>query len=254
LSITIDKSLLDNAINALGGGSSGALPKDIARLDQTPLNFGDGWVNATARLKPNEVGRVSHVVFMIRNADGTTARTVRVKVPSTAGRVSTQLPRLVNGQRIVTFVENNFGLSPNAPKRRNVVQGPTSRGRDAAGNPILLGDALLVDRIIFDATSPALDARDKAQLDRVARELRGRAGVLLISGFARQNLIDGSKFLKNLSVERARNVANYLSTNGVRAWIRFDGFGAVTSEPGTAADRRVEIRWSSGGREALIQK
>jgi outer membrane protein OmpA-like peptidoglycan-associated protein len=248
LSITIDQSLLDAAINALGGGPSGALPKDIARLDQTPLNFGAGWVNATARLKANEVGRVSHVVFMIRNADGTTARTVRVRVPSTAGRVSTQLPRLVNGQRIVTFVESNYGLSPNAPKRRNVVQGPTARGRDVAGNPILLGDALLVDRIIFDATSPVLDARDKAQLNRLARLLRGQAGLLLISGFARQNLIDGSKFLKNLSIERARNVANYLSTQGVRAWIRFDGYGATTTTPGTADDRRVEIRWSTAGR------
>ncbi|CAB4633901.1 unannotated protein [freshwater metagenome] len=254
LSITINKSLLDAGINALADGSSGSLPQDIARLDQNPLNFGAGWVNATARLKANEVGRVSHVVFMIRNVDGTTARTVRVKVPVAAGRVSTQLPRLVNGQRIVTFVENNFGLSPNAPKRRNVVQGPTSRGRDVAGNPMLLGDSLLVDRIIFDATSPVLDTRDKARLDRVARQLRGRAGVLLISGFARQNLIDSSKFLKNLSVERARNVANYLSSNGVRAWIRFDGYGAITRKPGTTADRRVEIRWSSVGREALIQK
>jgi outer membrane protein OmpA-like peptidoglycan-associated protein len=105
-----------------------------------------------------------------------------------------------------------------------------------------------VDRIIFDAASSALDARDRAQLNRLARELRGRGGVLLISGFARQNLIDDSKFLMNLSTERARNVANYLSSQGVRAWIRFDGYGAITTKPGTAGDRRVDIRWSSAGR------
>ena len=139
-------------------------------------------------------------------------------------------------------------MSPSAPKRRNVVQGPTARGRDATGNPILLGNSLLVDRIIFDAASPALDARDKAQLNRLARELRGRAGMLLISGFARQNLIDSSKFLKNLSIERARNVANHLSNQRGRAGIRFDGYGATTSNPGTADDRRVEIRWSTAGR------
>ena len=254
LSLSINKSLLDVALNTQSDVSSGVLPQDIARLDQTPLNFGAGWVNATGILKNNEVGRVSHVVFMVRNPDGTTARTVRVKVPPTARRVTTQLPRLDDGQRIVTFVENNYGLSPSAPKRRNVVQGPTGRGRDTAGNPILFGESMLVDRIIFDATSPLLDARDRAQLNRLARELRGRAGLLLISGFARQNLIDGSKYLKNLSLERAQNVANYLSTKGVRAWIRFDGYGAITNEPGTAADRRVEIRWSSAGREAFIQK
>ena len=254
LSLTINKSLLDAALNTQSDVSSGELPQDIARLDQTPLNFGSGWITATANLKKNEVGRASHVVFMVRNADGTTARTVRMRVPSAARRLSARLPRLNEGQRIVTFVENNFGLSPSAPKRRNVVQGATGRGRDAAGNPILFGESLLVDRIIFDATSPLLDARDRAQLDRLARELRGRAGLLLISGFARQNLIDGSKFLKNLSIERARNVANYLSSQGVRAWIRFDGYGAITTEPGTANDRRVEIRWSSAGREAFIQK
>ncbi len=254
LAITINGSLLDAGTNAQTEGSTGSLPQDIARLDQTPRNFGAGWIDAIASLKNNEVGRVSHVVFVVRNADGTAARTVRVRVPTNARRITTRLPRLVNGQRIVTFVENNFGLSPNAPKKRNVVQGATGRGRDAAGNPILFGDSLLVDRIIFDPTSPVLDSRDKAQLDRLSRELRGRAGLLLISGFARQNLIDGSKFLKNLSIERARNVANYLATQGVRAWIRFDGYGAITTEPGTATDRRVEIRWSSAGREALIQK
>ncbi|CAB4642806.1 unannotated protein [freshwater metagenome] len=254
LSLTINKSLLDAALNTQSDVSSGELPQDIARLDQTPLNFGSGWITATANLKKNEVGRASHVVFMVRNADGTTARTVRMRVPSAARRLSARLPRLNEGQRIVTFVENNFGLSPSAPKRRNVVQGATGRGRDAAGNPILFGESLLVDRIIFDATSPLLDARDRAQLDRLARELRGRAGLLLISGFARQNLIDGSKFLKNLSIERARNVSNYLSSQGVRAWIRFDGYGAITTEPGTANDRRVEIRWSSAGREAFIEK
>jgi outer membrane protein OmpA-like peptidoglycan-associated protein len=254
LSLSVNKSLLDAAVDAQSDGPSGVLPQDIARLDQTSLNFGSGWITATANLKKNEVGRVSHVVFMVRNADGTTARTVRMKVPAAARRISTRLPRLDDGQRIVTFVENNYGLSPSAPKRRNVVQGPTGRGRDAAGNPVLFGTSLLVDRIIFDATSPLLDVRDRAQLDRLARELRGRAGLLLISGFARQNLIDGSKFLKNLSIERARNVANYLSTKGVRAWIRFDGYGAITNEPGTANDRRVDIRWSNAGREAFIQK
>ena len=251
LSITLNKSLLDSALDADSSSSSGTLPQDIDRLDQTHLNFGSGWITATAHLKRNEVGRVSHVVFLIRNADGTTARTVRVKVSTKNRRVSTRLPQLVNGQRIVMFVENDFGLSPSAPKRRNVVQGRTSRGRDAAGNPMLFGESLLVSRIIFDPTSPVLDSRDLAQLDRLARSLQGRAGLLLISGFARQNLIDDPKFLKNLSIDRARNVANYLSTKGVRAWIRFDGYGAVTTKPGTADDRRVEIRWSNAGRRVI---
>jgi outer membrane protein OmpA-like peptidoglycan-associated protein len=49
----------------------------------------------------------------------------------------------------------------------------------------------------------------------------------------------------NLSVERARNVAMYLSSRGVRSWINYDGFGAVTREVGTPLDRRVDVCWSS---------
>jgi outer membrane protein OmpA-like peptidoglycan-associated protein len=251
LSITINKSLLNEANGSQSNSSSGALPQDIAALQQTSPSANVGSMTATARLRNEEIGRASHVVFVVQNADGSTATTVRMKVPPKARQVSTRLPRLSEGQRIMTFVENNFGLSRKSPKKSNVVQGPTGNGYDSTGQPKLIGASLLVDRIIFDPASPALDAGDQARLNQLARELRGRGGLLLISGFARQNLIDGSKFLKTLSLERARNVADYLSTKGVRAWIRFDGYGAITTTPGTADDRRVEIRWSNAGRRVL---
>ena len=251
LSITINKSLLNEANGSQSNSSSGALPQDIAALQQTSPSANVGSMTATARLRNEEIGRASHVVFVVQNADGSTATTVRMKVPPKARQVSTRLPRLSEGQRIMAFVENNFGLSRKSPKKSNVVQGPTGNGYDSTGQPKLIGASLLVDRIIFDPASPALDAGDQARLNQLARELRGRGGLLLISGFARQNLIDGSKFLKTLSLERARNVADYLSTKGVRAWIRFDGYGAITTTPGTADDRRVEIRWSNAGRRVL---
>ena len=251
LSITINKSLLNEANDSQSNSSSGALPQDIAALQQTSPSANVGSMTATARLRNEEIGRASHVVFVVQNADGSTATTVRMKVPPKARQVSTRLPRLSEGQRIMTFVENNYGLSRKSPKKSNVVQGPTGNGYDSTGQPKLIGASLLVDRIIFDPASPVLDAGDQARLNQLARELRGRGGLLLISGFARQNLIDGSKFLKTLSLERARNVADYLSTKGVRAWIRFDGYGAITTTPGTADDRRVEIRWSNAGRRVL---
>ena len=251
LSITINKSLLNEANGSQSNSSSGALPQDIAALQQTSPSANVGSMTATARLRNEEIGRASHVVFVVQNADGSTATTVRMKVPPKARQVSTRLPRLSEGQRIMAFVENNFGLSRKSPKKSNVVQGPTGNGYDSTGQPKLIGESLLVDRIIFDPASPALDAGDQARLNQLARELRGQGGLLLISGFARQNLIDGSKFLKTLSLERARNVADYLSTKGVRAWIRFDGYGAITTTPGTADDRRVEIRWSNAGRRVL---
>lgn len=44
-----------------------------------------------------------------------------------------------------------------------------------------------------------------------------------------------------LSLKRARTVAQYLSTQGVRVWIRFDGIGDQHAK-GRPSDRRVEIR------------
>jgi outer membrane protein OmpA-like peptidoglycan-associated protein len=103
-----------------------------------------------------------------------------------------------------------------------------------------------VSRIIFDPASPLLDDADKAQLDRIVWSLANKGGLVLISGFARQNKVDTKRFLDNLSVERAKAVANYLSGRGVRAWIRYEGYGAVTRGIGTWEDRKVEIRWVSG--------
>jgi outer membrane protein OmpA-like peptidoglycan-associated protein len=120
---------------------------------------------------------------------------------------------------------------------------------EETGQPRLIGKQLLVSRIIFDPASPLLDKADRARLDRVARTLANKGGLLLISGFARQNQTDTKSFLNNLSVRRAKAVASYLSVRGVRAWIRYQGYGATTSQIGTWEDRKVEIRWASGASE-----
>ncbi len=220
------------------------LPQNVATLDSDAVDT--GWVTVTAGLRRSERGRVSHVVFIVRNADGTSARVVRVPVPRSAARVSTRIPSLLPGQRVTTYVESGLGVSSSAPQRVNLKRGRTARGADASGLPVLVGEALVVNRIIFDPASSALDETDRRQLRQFAREIRGKGGLVLVSGFARQNRIDTERFLNNLSLERALEVSRYLSSVGVRAWIRYAGYGAVSQTIGTEEDRKVELRWVNG--------
>ncbi len=208
-----------------------------------------GTTTATAVLKPSEVGTVANVVFVVRNADGTIARTERVAASTQSETVTAKIAALGKGQVVEAYTENWLGVSKNAPVGSNVIRAATSRKVDKLGKPKLIGSRLAVATVIFDPASPLLDSTDKAQLDRLAGQLSGKGGLVLVSGFARQNQTDSKRFLSSLSVERAKAVASYLSSRGVRAWIRYQGYGAVTSQIGTWEDRKVEIRWVGGATE-----
>ncbi|MBU3704054.1 MAG: hypothetical protein FGM42_06735, partial [Ilumatobacteraceae bacterium] len=225
------------------------LPAETATLGQVTISGSRTSPTATTALKVSELGKVANVVFVVRNGDGSLARTVRVAASTTSTRVAVTLKSLSKGQRVEAFTENWLGVSRRAPKGSNVVHARTVSAFDKAGRPRLQGTSLGVSRVIFDPTSPLLDANDRAALDRVAVQLIGKGGLVLVSGFARQNLVDSKAFLSQLSIDRAKAVADYLSARGVRAWIRYEGYGAVSRKIGTWEDRKVEIRWVSGASE-----
>ena len=93
------------------------------------------------------MGRVSLPVLILAKIDGATVRTGCEKIPACARRVSKLRPRLTDGQRIVTSVENEIGASHMTPKRRNVVQGRTANGRDTAGRSLLVDYGALLDMV-----------------------------------------------------------------------------------------------------------
>jgi len=117
----------------------------------------------------------------------------------------------------------------------------------------LVGEKLS-NGIIFDPASPTLDSRDKQELDRVARVMAQRGGLVLISGFARKNGFDSAEYLRNLSLARARNVSDYLVAKGVRVSMRYEGYGAVTKDIGTSIERKVELRWIDDSKKIEYEK
>jgi len=144
-------------------------------------------------------------------------------------------------------------VAPPKPSSPTVLECKTVVSSKISTAPVLVGEKLS-NGIIFDPASPILDSRDKQELDRVARVMAQRGGLVLISGFARKNGFDSAEYLRNLSLARARNVSDYLVAKGVRVSMRYEGYGAVTKDIGTSIERKVELRWIDDSKKIEYEK
>jgi len=144
-------------------------------------------------------------------------------------------------------------VPPPKPSSPTVLECKTVVSSKISAAPVLVGEKLS-NGIIFDPASPTLDSRDKQELDRVARVMAQRGGLVLISGFARKNGFDSAEYLRNLSLSRARNVSDYLVAKGIRVSMRYEGYGAVTKDIGTSIERKVELRWIDDSQKIEYEK
>ena len=113
------------------------------------------------------------------------------------------------------------------------------------------GQAILVnlpEGVTFDVGSYTLKPQFRATLDRVAESLRQYPDSL-IDVYGHTDSTGSDAFNQTLSENRARTVANYLTSQGVSAArVRSQGFGETmpvadnTTEEGRARNRRVEIK------------
>ncbi|MCF8544798.1 MAG: IPT/TIG domain-containing protein [Ilumatobacteraceae bacterium] len=144
-------------------------------------------------------------------------------------------------------------VTPTKTSSPTVLECRTAISSKKSTAPVLVGERLS-NGIIFDPASPILDSRDKQELDRVARLMAERGGLVLVSGFARKNGFDSAEYLKNLSLKRARNVSDYLVARGIRVSMRYEGYGAVTKDIGTSIERKVELRWIDDSEKIVYEK
>jgi outer membrane protein OmpA-like peptidoglycan-associated protein len=110
-----------------------------------------------------------------------------------------------------------------------------------SGVPVLTGVAV-TGAIRFNADSAKLDAVDRAAIASAAKAVRGKAGVLLVTGFVKASGASRSAQLK-LATARAKAVATALAKLGVTVKLGYVGFGAANKLNPTVKDRKVEIRW-----------
>ena len=203
------------------------------------------------------------------NGDSPTARTVTVTpassttttvasttttVASTTTTVASTTTTTVASTTTTTVAPTTTTtVAPTKSSSPTVLECRTVVGSKISSAPVLVGEKLS-NGIIFDPASPILDSRDKQELDRVARVMAKRGGLVLISGFARKNGFDSAEYLRNLSLARARNVSDYLVAKGIRVSMRYEGYGAVTKDIGTSIERKVELRWIDDSEKIEYEK
>lgn len=194
---------------------------------------------------------VRSVVFVVFDEAGKMVRQIAVDVVAGQTQVEVSVPYLNDEYQIRTFTTNEAGVSNKAPIGANVLNQPTTLGKNKDGTPILFGKQI-AKPVLFDPDSPALDAKAKAVLDKVVRYAARNGGRVFITGFVR-NQGGSVRDQKALSNARAEQVAMYLSKRGVDTWIRYNGYGAYRKGQGLPNDRRVEVRWSDEEIPGLVQ-
>ncbi len=107
--------------------------------------------------------------------------------------------------------------------------------------PVLTG-AFVISPVLFDPYSSKLDAKDYAALRQAVQILKGKQGVLLVTGFIKY---EGKSSALNpkLALIRAKNVSLALAKLGVKVKIGYAGYGPQNTKTPRATDRKVELRW-----------
>ena len=246
----ISATLTDTSGNSSPASGALALTIDTlpsSSLADTQLQITTGTNSLTGRIRfaPNAgVHGAAAVVFTVYNTSGKIVSVITRRVKPTDKSASITVRNDGSLSVIRAHTTNKTGVSQSALRGANIMRGKTSAGRLPDGRPLLMG-SLLGEVMYFKPNSAVLTPRTIALLNQLARTVNSQGGNLFVSGFARKNGIDTPKYLQNLSEQRALAVSMYLSAKGVRLWTTYRGFGAVTTEIGTPAERRVEVRWIS---------
>lgn len=219
-----------------------SLPPPPLQIHVTPLK-GKTRARVSVGLPANSAGAtVLSTVVIVRDASGQVV--TRIELPVTAGQQQTEIvvPFLANGYVINVYNVNEVGVSRGALIASPLINATTITRRGPEGHPTLFGSRL-GRPIIFGGASSRLGVDDKRALDAIASTAKSSSRRLFVTGFARKGGGTASE-LASLSTARAKSVAIYLASRGVRVWIRYWGAGSLNGT-GRTSDRRVEIRGSS---------
>jgi outer membrane protein OmpA-like peptidoglycan-associated protein len=189
---------------------------------------------------------ISHAIITVADPNGRITARIKVAVDQANPTASVTIPYASSRVRIGVQFANDYGISKLSAKSFFMSKLVTSRA-DAAANvvPGTLASGVegkkVGQSVYFPGASAQLDATDKAELRRVAAQIKREGGLVWVTGYARRSPTTSNAFMMKISEQRAIAVAHYLSTLGIQQWIRFHGAGAPTSTTGVDTDRRVDV-------------
>lgn len=218
------------------------LPPPPVRTSVKPID-GDKRARVVVDLpKRDDSIEILATVIEVQDRAGKRIAKVEIKVSSSQTQVEVTVPYRADGYKVFVYNVNSVGVSAGAPFESAVVHERTMSGKMLVGVPLMLGDTAVAP-LYFTSNSAVLDAGDKRALRQIARVLIASGDQVLVTGRARLGG-DTPKRLAELSTQRARNVAMFLSAHGVQVWMRYFGVGPLGGTGGWK-DRRVEIRTSA---------
>jgi hypothetical protein len=226
--------------------SAGRAPATVATSAVTPKTTTNRFENVVEVKFGTSaaLAGVQSVSFIVLDGKGKVVRRATVKVGPEDTGARIVVPKSVQGAKVRIITNNQCGVSEGAPKNFNVRPGKTSISVDKKTNIPALAGQLVLPQIDFAPSEITLDAADKALLDKALKDIRGKCGTLLVSGFSRYNNTDSKKYLQNLADFRAQAVADYLSGKGLTMWISYQGFVIKSNEKNASANRRVSVYWT----------
>jgi len=189
--------------------------------------------------KQSTLAPITETVVEVRDAKRKLIARISIKLKAGDSEVEVTIPFSSGDHSVSVFNVNDLGISAGAPTASQLVHARTFRNAAVAGG-IAYNGTVAGSPIFFKAFSAELDAGDRRSLDQFAKQIGVTSKRVFITGFAH---LRGSsqKEVVATSLARARNVANYLASKGVRVWITYFGAGAPVKSAGSK-DRRVELR------------
>jgi hypothetical protein len=226
--------------------SAGKAPITISRSAVAPTPSVNRYENVVAvRFGTTAaLAGVQSVSFIVLDGKGKVIRRATVKVDPEDTGARIVVPKSVKGAKVRIITNNQCGVSEGAPKSFNVRPGKTSLSVEKKTNIPALAGQLVLPQIDFAPSEITLDAADKALLNKALKDIRGKCGTLLVSGFSRHNNTNSKKYLQNLADFRAQAVADYLSGKGLTMWITYQGFVIKSNEKDASTNRRVSVYWT----------
>lgn len=203
-----------------------------------------GQVRSSVLIKqPAEADRnIRATVVVVRDQSSVVIARISIGVELGQVQIKVTIPFLASGYSVNAYNVNEVGVSRGARFGSSVVHSTTITSRAQSVIPTLFG-APMGRPVAFQGGSSQLNAAGKTYLKTLARAAMASEARLFITGFARMGGGSDAE-LTSLSTQRARVVAHYLSSVGVRVWIRYWGAGTMNGS-GLTSERRVEIRSSA---------
>jgi len=184
---------------------------------------------------------VTHAVITVRLKNGRLLTRIQVRVDPTNPTTTVTVPFQSSRVNVSVQFANQIGLSPGGSSGTNIAEGNTLEWTTVGGTASMVGSEV-PGPVLFAPGSSQLTYTAQQTLKKMAATIQRRGGLVYVTGFSRPGERRSAWTLEPLARARAEAVAKYLSRQGVRQWITFNGTTTTASRGwSTITDPRVVV-------------